>query len=231
VTKPYDFDAVPEHVRTYDKGPPLFVPAYEASHTMAATVLSDRIGSTADLLIVGAGGGIEIAHFARYFPQWRFTGVDPSQAMLDLASTRLNAEAGDAEWSLVQGTAADAPEGPFDAATAFLCLSFVPDDGSRLEQLRAIRQRLKPGAPFLMIHAASEIEQLERDFARFAENAGLRGADAELIEVAVSVNRQSIHILTPEREAELLEQAGFRLEGLFYRGLWIHGWEATACAA
>lgn len=230
VTRPYDFDAVPEHVRRYDEGPPLFVPAYEASHTMAATVLYDRMGSEAELLVIGAGGGIEIARFARHFPGWRFTGVDPSQAMLDLASTRLHAEAGEAEWSLVRGTVADAPAGPFDGATAFLCLSFVPDDGTRLAQLRAIRERLKPGAPFLMIHAASETAQLERDFARFAEHARLRGADADLIDVAVSVNRQSITILTPEREAELLQQAGFRLDGLFYRGLWIHGWEATAAS-
>jgi len=231
MTQPYDFDAVPEHVRSFDKGPPLFVPAYEESHTMAATVLSDRIGNQAQLLVVGAGGGIEIARFARQFPRWRFTGVDPSRAMLDLASARLNDEAVGTEWTLVQGTAADAPDGPFDAATAFLCLSFVPDDGARLAQLRAIHQRLKPGAPFLMIHAASKTEHLERDFARFAQHALLRGADADLVNTAVSVNRQSINILTPEREAELLEQAGFRLDGIFYCGLWIHGWEATARAS
>ncbi|MCL6250577.1 class I SAM-dependent methyltransferase [Altererythrobacter sp. KTW20L] len=230
MTTSYDFDHMPEHVRRYDEFPPLFVPGYEASHAMAAAVLSERIGTQASLLVIGAGGGIEIARFARQFQGWRFTGVDPSQAMLDLASARLDAEAGEAQWSLVQGTAADAPEGPFDAATAFLCLSFVPDDGSRLEQLRAIRQRLKTGAPFLMIHAASEPARIERDFARFAEHARLRGAEPEVIDTAVSVNRTGIHILTPEREAELLVQAGFRLDGLFYRGLWIHGWEATTCA-
>jgi len=230
MTQPYDFDAVPEHVRTYDQGPPLFVPAYEASHTMAATVLSDRIGSEAELLVVGAGGGIEIARFAAQFPRWRFTGIDPSQAMLDLAATRFKAVVGQAECALIRGTAADAPAGPYDAATAFLCLSFVPDDGTRLAQLRAIHERLKPGAPFLMIHSASQTDDLERDFARFAEHARLRGADADLIDLAVSVNRKSINILTPEREAELLEQAGFRLDGIFYRGLWIYGWEATARA-
>jgi SAM-dependent methyltransferase len=47
--------------------------------------------------------------------------------------------------------AADAARKTFDAATAFLIMNFVPDDGRRLETLREIHARLKPGARFLMI--------------------------------------------------------------------------------
>jgi tRNA (cmo5U34)-methyltransferase len=230
LSKSYNFGDVPEHVARYPDGPPVFVPGYEASHFMAAAVLAARIGEQAELLVIGAGGGIEMAAFARHCPDWRMTGVDPSQAMLDLATERMRQEAPQTRLQLLQGTAIDAPEGPFDAATAFLCLSFVPDDGSRLVQLKAIRARLRPGAPFLMIHAASVPEALESDFARFALHARLRGANHELISLAVSTNRESIHILSPDREATLLREAGFRLDDLFYKGLWVHGWECTACA-
>lgn len=41
------------------------------------------------ILIVGAGGGMETRSLAEAQPDWRFTGVDPSPAMLDLARRTL----------------------------------------------------------------------------------------------------------------------------------------------
>jgi tRNA (cmo5U34)-methyltransferase len=128
----FDFDANPDFVAEYDRGSPMFIPGYAASHAMAAAVLLDRIGPAGDILVVGAGGGIEIAAFNRLCSGWRCTGVDPSQAMLDLAGSRLAREAPGSGAALVQGVSADAPAGPFDAATAFYCLMFAPDDGTRL---------------------------------------------------------------------------------------------------
>jgi tRNA (cmo5U34)-methyltransferase len=228
MSEDYRFDDNLDFVARYDEGPPLFVPGYHASHVMAASILLERIGAAGNLLIVGAGGGVEIAAFARFAPGWCYCAVDPSDAMLDLVAARLARFDPAPEVSLVQGVSSDAPDGPFDAATAFLCLPFVPDDGMRLAQLRAIHARLKPGAPFLMVHAVSAPERWEPDLSRFATHARLSGADEALVATALAMQREHLHVLTEEREAALLREAGFRLDGIFYQGLWIRGWEATA---
>nr|WP_281410078.1 class I SAM-dependent methyltransferase [Rhizobium leguminosarum] len=43
------------------------------------------------MLVVGAGGGLEIRAMAEARPDWRFTGIDPSPAMLELARQTISA--------------------------------------------------------------------------------------------------------------------------------------------
>ena len=73
------------------------------------------------------------------------TGIDPAEGMLDAARTRDGAEL--VTW--LPGTAADLPEGPFDAAVmtghAFQCLLTRAEI---LETLQAVRSRLAPGGTF-----------------------------------------------------------------------------------
>ena len=47
---------------------------------------------------------------------------------------------------------------------------------------------------------------------------------AEIIDAAVRMQRENVHLLPPEREEALLGQAGFRDLRLFYAGIWIFGW-------
>ncbi|NJS14104.1 MAG: class I SAM-dependent methyltransferase [Sphingopyxis sp.] len=227
---PFCFDDHQAHVARYLEGPPIFMPGYHASHDIAAAVLQQRLGPQPHLLVVGAGGGVELGRFALHLPDSRYTAIDPSAAMIELGRVVTQDVAPPDRIIWNQCDAIAAPPGPFDAATAFLCLVFVPDDGGRLEQLRAIRARLKPGAPFLMMHAASEAAAYERNIERFARHAAIRGADRASIEQVVEMNRNQIFVLSDTRERELLTEAGFRVDGLFFKGLWIHGWEATACA-
>lgn len=226
--KPLNFDDLPDHVARYHDGPPVFVPGYHASHRIAAAILNQRLGSAPHVLVVGAGGGVEVAAFAQHVPGIRLTAIDPSKAMVDLglATTQSAIFADRIDWHVCD--AVGAPPRPFDAATAFLCLMFVADDGKRLDQYRAIHRRLKRGAPFMMLHAATDDLVRERDFARFASHAKVQGAAEDWIEYALAMNRNETHILSNARECELLEAAGFRVNGLFFKGLWIHGWEATA---
>ncbi len=103
--------------------------------------------TTLQSLVMGAGGGAELMAIAAARQSCRITGVDPSPDMLALAEGKLRA-AGHAERvSLVTGYVADAPEGPFDAATSCLVAPFVPDDGGKLDYFRQLRRRLRPGAP------------------------------------------------------------------------------------
>jgi tRNA (cmo5U34)-methyltransferase len=215
----------------YERVPRWFVPGYDASHALAAVLLRDRLGDApARLLVVGAGGGVELSVLAGTVPAWRFVGVDPSAQML-AAARRKVAEAGAAErveW--VQGEVDAAPRERFDAATALLVLQFVPDDGRRLAALRAIRARLAPGAPFVVIDGCADLDgpDFEEELRLYAAHALRNGAPAELVAGAVGMMRSQIAFVSTAREEELLREAGFANLRRFYTGLWFHGWIARA---
>lgn len=220
----------PEKVAAYEQGPRWFIPAYEASHDMAAVLLQEFTPGDAHILVVGAGGGIELAALAKAGPDWRFTGVDPARPMLDMAERRLTAMGAAERVTLIEGYVADAPPGPFDAATCFLTLHFVPDDGSRLALLAETRRRMKPGAPFLLINGCLDktAPRFERDMARYSAFARFKGAPAEMASMAAATVAEQVHLLPASRDEALLTEAGFHSVEPFYRGLWVHGWLAHA---
>ncbi|MBI1238439.1 MAG: methyltransferase domain-containing protein [Alphaproteobacteria bacterium] len=228
----YDFDADPQFVATYEKGPRWFIPGYDAIHTMAAALLLERIGPRGHLLVLGAGGGAEITALARH-GEWRFSGIDPSEQMLALAHHILAREGIEkTRVALTRGFIPDAPAGPFDGATCFLTLPFLPDDGTRLQGLKAIRQRLKPGAPFLMVHAcgAQDAPEFAKTLSLYGRHGGLMGAPEEVVARAIEMNAGVLRILPEAREMALLAEAGFAKAESFYQGLMVKGWICEAAS-
>ena len=150
--------------------------------------------------------------------------------MLERAKRKLAALDADERVSWVQGTVEAAPREAFDAATAFLALHFVPDDGQRLAALREIHARLAPGAPFLVIDGCSDVRapSFEEDLRLYAASARRNGAPAEMVAGAVSMLHENVAFVSREREEALLREAGFRSARLFYVALWVHGWLALA---
>ena len=73
-----------------------------------------------------------------------------------------------------------APHGPFDGATSLLTFHFIPRD-QRFETLRAIRQRLKAGAPFVVMHISIPSSEPDRSLwlSRHRAFAGTPAASAE----------------------------------------------------
>ncbi|MFN7156242.1 MAG: class I SAM-dependent methyltransferase [Acidovorax sp.] len=78
------------------------------------------------MLVVGAGGGLELEDMAQAHPGWRLDGVDPSQPMLDLAAQRLESVEVSDRVAIHHGYVQSAPAGPFDGATCLLTFHFVP---------------------------------------------------------------------------------------------------------
>ncbi len=119
--------ADPASVAGYGDGPPRLVPGFADMQRMAAILLAEAAPPEGQILILGAGGGLELRAFASAHPGWRLTGVDPSTAMLDIARQTLGPLADRVQ--LVCGTVDDAPTGPFDGATCILTMPFIgPDD-------------------------------------------------------------------------------------------------------
>src|SRR5690606_39254304 len=69
----------------YVEGPPRQVPGFASLHRMVSLLLAERVSGDGRILVLGAGGGLELRALAEAHPGWRFDGVDPSAAMLELA--------------------------------------------------------------------------------------------------------------------------------------------------
>ncbi|GMA76910.1 methyltransferase [Methylorubrum aminovorans] len=177
------------------------------------------------MLVLGAGGGLELKVLAEGQPGWSFVGVDPSAAMLDLARLTLGGLVNRA--CLLQGLIDSAPEGPFDGASCILTLHFI-ERHERARTLQEVRRRLKPGAPFVVAHFS--IPQDERDLwlSRYAAFATASGIDPTQAESAKTGIGERLPILSPEEDEALLQEAGFTGVSLFYAGFAFRGWVAWA---
>ncbi len=114
----------PDAVARYAEGPPRMVPGFADMQRMARVLLADSAPDDARVLVLGAGGGLELKTFADSQPGWRFDGVDPSAPMLALARQAVGSHAG--RVTLHEGYVDSAPIGPFDAAACLLTLHFMP---------------------------------------------------------------------------------------------------------
>lgn len=222
-----DMFSDPEAVARYAEGPPRFAPGFEALHRMTAILLAEHAPADAHLLVLGAGGGLELKAFAQAQPGWRFTGVDPAGPMLELAKRTLGEDADRA--ALVKGYIEAAPQGPFDAATCLLTLHFLTRD-ERVRTLREMHRRMKPGAPLVVAHASFPQDEPARSrwLARYAAYAIASGADPDQAEQARAAVSASLALLTPAQDEECLREAGFRDIEMFYAAFTWRGWSARA---
>lgn len=215
----------PQAVARYAENPPRLVPGYADLQRMALVLLAERAPSDAHLLVLGAGGGLELKVFAEARPGWSFVGVDPSPEMLELARQVLGEL--QARVAFHDGYIDGAPEGPFDGAACLLTLHFI-ESRERLRTLQEVRRRLRPGAPFVAAHYSIAPGDSDRSLSRAAAFWTLSGIDparAETIRAGIAAR---LPILAPEEDERLLREAGFSDIRLFYMGLVFRGWVAYA---
>ena len=216
----------PAAVAAYAEGPARNVPGWADMLRMAELLLAERVPAGGRVLVVGAGGGLELKRFAASHEGWRFVGVDPSREMLALARATLGPLADRAE--LVEGHVTAAPAGPFDGASCLLTLHFVPVQ-ERRGMLAEIRQRLRPGAPFVLAHLSvpqATREQRSLWLQRYAAFIASSGVDAEKARGAAQAVDARLTVLSPEEDEAMLRAAGFGAVDLFYAGLAFRGWIA-----
>jgi tRNA (cmo5U34)-methyltransferase len=215
----------PDAVARYAEGPLRMVPGFHHMQRMASLLLAERVPDGGRVLVLGAGGGLELKVFAEHHPGWRFDGVDPSAEMLGLAMRTLGPLAERAR--LHEGIIDVAPEGPFDGATCLLTLHFL-QRAERLRTLIEIRRRLAPGAPFISAHHSFPQDPigkalwLER-FAAFAAASGIPSAQTR--DAAAGIGAR-LPALSPHEDEALLREAGFVGVALFYAAFTFRGWVA-----
>ena len=215
----------PQAVARYAESPLRQVPGFLALQQMSCLLLAEHVAARGRVLVLGAGGGLELKAFAEAQPGWQMLGVDPAAPMLALAEQALGPL--NTRVELLEGYIA--PDVRFDGASCLLTLHFL-DAGQRLHTLRELHRRLQPGAPLVVAHhsvpqdPAGKLRWLQR-YAAFAEASGVAHADAQR---AIDAIAERLPLLAPEQEVALLQEAGFDNVELFYAGFSFKGWVAYA---
>jgi tRNA (cmo5U34)-methyltransferase len=225
--QPVDFDR--------DNAPPAdqyeqlarkFIPGYDGLYALTQILLAEELPEQAEILVVGAGGGKEIMTFGNAFSTARLTGVDPSEKMLAVAESRAMQAGFAPRVTLQQGTVDQLEAKQFDSATAMLVMHFLPDDGAKLDFLKAIHKRLRSGARFILADGC--FDKKAADFAWHLEcyknHAKLNQAPEEVLTEAVTMLAERVHGVPEKRELELLHEAGFDHINRFFHALWVRAW-------
>lgn len=216
------FDAA--HARSYVEGPPRQVPGFASLHRMTSMLLAERIPSHGRVLVLGAGGGLELKALADDHAGWTFDAIDPSADMLRMAEQIVGPHS--TRVCLHHGYIDAAPEGPFDGATCLLTLHFISRD-QRLNTLQQVHRRLMPGAPFIVAHISFPQTEPERSM-WISRHVAFGGTDPANVESAKQAIATRLSILSPEEDEAMLCEAGFSGVSLFYAGLSFKGWVGYA---
>jgi tRNA (cmo5U34)-methyltransferase len=200
------------------------LPGVETIYHLLRSLADARLQAGDTVLIVGAGGGREIETLLPSPLRLQLIGCDPSPAMLDLARTY-----GNENVTLHAGLIDAVPVSTRAAlATSLLVMHFLPDDGAKLDYLQAIRARMAQGGTLMLADAtrqnAAEWQALAPLFLAHAE---LMGLPREQMQLGLAV-LADLPLISAERTAELLQQAGFAQIVPLFQGLWYRGWMATA---
>ena len=215
-----------EHARTYAERPRKIIPGFDGLHRIMAQLIAEV--SPERTLVVGGGGGLELQTLIEALPDCRFCAVDPSAEMIAQGKVYLGDPA-TVDW--IEGYVFDAPrDAAFDAATCMLTLHFVADDGAKLETLKAIHGRLKPAAPLVIAHLSIDKTDpaSDRRFDRYLKFGKDSNMDPVVLKEAHERVRVQLNCVGPDRDEDLLKEAGFRDVQQVFQGLDWHGWVAYA---
>ncbi|KAJ3208856.1 hypothetical protein HDU82_001827 [Entophlyctis luteolus] len=186
--------------------------------------------SSPTVLVLGAGGGIELKALATARDSWNFVAVDPSEPMLASAKDFVKEDVAAERITWVNGYIYDAPLEHYAAATCLMTLHMIPDNGEKLETLN----RLHPDAPLVVLDncldpQAKDYQLKLNRYKQFAINSGVPPEIANKITDQVDKqNRERKICISPAREEELFSLSGFKNCELFYAGLSWRGWVMRA---
>jgi tRNA (cmo5U34)-methyltransferase len=217
------FDA--ERAATYDNNIRAVAPGYEVLHEAIAAMMDASLTPTAHMLVVGAGTGREIVEMGRAHPEWRFTAVDPSPAMLDQCrATLVGTDLADRVEYVCERVEDLSGGSRFDGATAIFVSHFLQEMDAKRRFFEAIRDHLAPQAPFGI--ADLYADDTERGDRRRAWRAWVaRKCGREEMERRFSRIERDISFLQENRLQALLHCAGFasltRLYQCFQWGAWV----------
>ena len=217
-----------EHAAKYDAKWEKLAPMRDALHFLSRIVMLD-LAEDAQMLCVGAGTGTELLALAQSFPNWTFTVVEPSGAMLDICRDNAENAGISSRCQFHEGYLDTLSESSrFDAATSILVSQFLLDEEQRRAFFREIRHRLKPGAYLINADLAAPADakiyaSLEKAWIKAMQFNGLSYSAARS---STSGWGKGVAVLSPKEIEAIIASSGFDAVTLFYQSLFIHAWYA-----
>ena len=215
---------------SYDQQWSKMAPINDALHLLTSSVLAE-LPAQAKLLCVGAGTGAEILYLAQKFPEWHFTAVEPSTAMLDVCRRRAEEQGISSRCVFHPGYLDSLPSnGSFDGATAFLVSQFILERDVRAKFFQSIAERLCPAGVLVSSDLAGDLaatdcqDLLDLWFQVMTGSGALPSAEAtERMRAAYS---RDVAVLPPRDVRDIITIGGFDSPVLFFQAGMIHAWFA-----
>lgn len=208
-------------------------PINDALHLLTGAVLSE-LPPKAKILCVGAGTGAEILYLAQKFPEWHFTAVEPSIAMLAVFQRRAEEHGISSRCVFHQGYLDSLPaNGLFDAATAFLVSQFIQERQVRSQFFQSIAERLCPKGVLVSSDLAGNLagtdcqDLLDVWFRLMSDSS----TSPERIERMREAYHRDVAVLPPQDVSNIITLGGFASPVLFFQVGMIHAWYAKTISA
>jgi tRNA (cmo5U34)-methyltransferase len=212
----------------YDERWAKLAPINDALHLFMRAVLQG-LPADARILCVGVGTGAELFALAKIFPGWRFTAVDPAEAMLDICRQKARDAGISDRCTFHAGYLDSLPRGEaFDAATAILVSQFLVDHVQRRDFFRQIAQRVRPAGLLVNADLASSVQASDYDslVSVWARTQGVTAPEA--VKAMCAAWGKHVAVLPPKEVEAIMIDGGFEQPILFYQALFIHAWYARA---
>lgn len=182
----------------------------------------------ANILVAGAGTGSEARYLAPRFPGWRFTLIDPSAPMLNVARAHAEREGFASRCTFHTGFVSEAPLEAHDAATSLLVSHFITGAEARQSYFGDIAARLKPGGRLITVDlctddTAASFESLMNLWLDIL-NLGGQG-EASRTQYRQAYGKQfAAH--GPDAVAQMIEAGGFTPPAPVFQAALMRGWTA-----
>ncbi len=220
---PIHFDA--ERAEAYDHQFSAMQPIKEAVHLLVQIHFAN-LPANARILMAGAGTGAEARYLAPRFPGWRFTLIDPSAAMLNVARRHAEAEGFADRCTFIADYVSAAPMEAHDAATSLLVSHFLTETQARRSFFEDIAARLKPGGLLFNLDLCAD-----RQAATFPEALDLwlgllrqSGVPEDMRASWVSSFGRVFGVHEPSELEALIASAGFTPPAPVFQAAMMRGW-------
>jgi len=207
-------------VASYDDHIRKLIPGYELVHQQIEAILSTELPETAHILVVGCGTGYELSYLLQRYPDWTFTAIDPSAAMLEQTNRNLNS-VDRQRVQLIQSTIQDLNQpDTFDAALAILVAHFIPNS-EKNGFFQAIHQSLKTNGLALTYDLMQPEDQQDiKIMQKLAQQTGLSVVQSNKM---IERLEQDFHLVSAQNFTVLLTKVGFKQCKIYCQIMNYHG--------
>lgn len=187
------------------------------------------LSENSHILCVGAGTGTELLYLAKTFPNYTFTVLEPSKAMLDICKEHIR-EAGFINRCTFHNGYLETLTNtrPYNGATSILVSQFILDKQARCNFFKQIYEKLYNNGTLISADLSADIssssyQKLLNNWVKLTNNYESSNDLALKLQEAYS---KSVSVLPPYKIQEIIEDAGFKEVTLFFQSLLIHSWFA-----